>query len=114
MDTMFLIGRSVLHMVDEATHFCAAVFLKSQTMSTIWKDILLMWTLVYMGPTDHITVDQVSVYVSKEMKGYLDSSGVKIWGAPIEKPGAIGKVEIFHASLRTAYEKIKADMGRQM
>ena len=50
VDTMFIEGRPVIHIVDESTHFSAAAFLRSQSTSDIWKAILSLWTHTYMGP----------------------------------------------------------------
>lgn len=40
IDVMYLSGKPVLHLLDEATHFQSAVFLKNQKSSTIWTAIL--------------------------------------------------------------------------
>lgn len=39
VDTMYLLGKPVLHMIDVATHFCAASFLKSGSLNEIWTSI---------------------------------------------------------------------------
>lgn len=83
---MFINNRPVIHLVDEDTHFSLAAFLKSQSASEIWKAILRLWVHAYMGPPDHLAVDQGSAYVSREMKAALKSSGVKIEEDPIENP----------------------------
>lgn len=71
-----------------------------------------MWTYVYLGPPDFLSVDQGTAYVSQEMKGYLDAEGITMKEAPIETPGAIGIVERYHAPLRAAFDKIRADSPR--
>lgn len=110
VDTMFLNNRPVIHMVDLATHFCAAGFLKNQSAKEVWKSIQRLWNWVYLGPPDHITVDQGSNYTSKEFRGCIESSGVKLEEAPIENPGSIGTVERYHAPLRAAFNKLRADL----
>lgn len=39
-DTMFLDGRALLHIIDEATHFPAAIFLRDQSAAEIWKQLM--------------------------------------------------------------------------
>lgn len=112
IDTMFLHNRPVLHMVDTATHFCAASFLRSQSSSEIWRTILSQWSHVYAGPPDYLKVDQGSNYTSKEMRANMDAAGIRLREAPIESPGAIGVVERYHAPLRGIYEKIRKEMAR--
>lgn len=93
MNTKFIRSKPVLHMVDVATHFSAATFLRSQSAAEIWNAVLANWVYVYAGPLDVMHVDQGSSYISNEMRGNLGGSGVKIIEAPIETPGAIGTVE---------------------
>ena len=113
VDTMFIESRAVLHMVDEATHFMAACFLRSQSASDIWKAIVRLWILTYMGPPNYLAIDQGSSYISKEMKSNAEAAGISMIEAPIENPGSIGIVERYHAPLRRAYHKIRKSLGRE-
>lgn len=63
---MLILGKAVFHIIDISTHFWAAGFLKSQRTEAIWKKIQTLWSLVFMGPPDHLSVDQRTDYVSKE------------------------------------------------
>lgn len=47
----------------------------------------VIWSLIYLGPHDHLRVDQVSSNISKEMRANLEASGVVFREAPIESPG---------------------------
>lgn len=114
VDTMFIRGRPVIHMVDMATHFSAAAFLRNQSSSEVWKAIQGLWNLVYMGPPDFLMVDQGTNYTSQELRGNLDAHGITLQEAPIETPGAIGTVERYHAPLRAAYERIRAEVKTGM
>lgn len=64
---MFLRRKPGVHMADEASHFTAAQFVDTQSTPTNWKYILQMWSLTYMGPLYHITVDQGTKYVPKNI-----------------------------------------------
>ena len=112
VDTMYIDGRAVIHIIDECTHFVAAEFLKSQSTEEIWKAITRLWLLTYMGPPDFLAVDQGSGYVSKEMKENVSAQGITLEEAPIETPGAIGVVERYHAPLRSAYTKIRQTLSK--
>lgn len=113
VDTMFIHNRPVCHLVDQATHFSAATFLRNQTTKTIWDCISKMWMRVYLGPPDFLSVDQGSSYVSKQMKSNCQAEGITLREAPIENPGSIGVVERYHAPLRAAYEKLRSDLPRE-
>lgn len=69
--TMLIGGKPILHMVDIATHFFPAGFFWNQSTPEVWKGFQRLFNLVYMGPPDHLTVDQVPNYLSKEFRGYL-------------------------------------------
>lgn len=55
---MYINSRPVLHLVDEATHFNAARFLRNKTSNHVWKTVLKCWSRVYLGPLDLLHVDQ--------------------------------------------------------
>lgn len=69
---------------------------------------------MYVGPPDHLTVNQGSSCVSKEMKENLAADGVTVHEAVVGSPGAIGTVERYHAPLRAAFLKLRSDMHRHI
>lgn len=75
IETVFIDERPVLHMVHKGIHFSVASFLKSQTTQEIWRMLLQLWSLLYLGPPDFSVVDQGSNYTSKEMRENLDAEG---------------------------------------
>lgn len=110
IDTMFISGKPVLHLADEAMHFQATSFLHNQSAKEIWRTLQAIWSLTYLGPPDFLWVDQGSSYVSTEMMGNLEAAVVTLREAPIESPGTIGVVERYHAPLKAAYRKIRSEM----
>lgn len=104
---MFLKIKPVLHMVDFTTYLCSAAFLRSQSTPEFWKVIQGLWNLVYVGWPGHLTVNQGSNNVGKDMQNNLESAGVTLFEAPLENLGMIGAVESPHAPLGAAYLKIK-------
>lgn len=112
VDKMFIDSKPVINLVDESTHFTSACFLKNQCSSEIWKAITKLWFMTYMGPPDHLAVEQGSAYISKELKANIEASGINLEEAPIENPGSIGIVERYHAPLRRAYTKIRQTLHR--
>lgn len=113
VDTMFIHGCPIVHMVDKETHFCAASFLRSQPSKELWKTIQRMWSLVHLGPPNYLVVDQRSAYTSKEMRPCTEEMGVRLHEAPIEPPGSIGMLTQYHAPLRLAYERVRINAYRQ-
>lgn len=103
----------MLHLVYEGTHYMASCFLKSQSARYIWKEIMKLWILAYMGPPGHLAIDQGSNYISKEFRDNATAAGISIMEAPIENPGTIGVVERYHAPLRRAYNTIRQTFERK-
>lgn len=48
VDTMFISGRPVIHMIDEVTHFCAGSVFQVQSTKIIWKQNWHISSLVYL------------------------------------------------------------------
>ncbi len=112
VDVMHLAGKAVLHIVDEATHFSAAQFLRKQSTPEVWKALLRCWTRVYLGPPDFIRVDQGSNLISDEFKGNAQAEGITVLEAPVESPSTMSHVERYHLPLRAAFNKIRASLSR--
>jgi len=111
-DLMYLSNKYVLHVVDEATHYSAATFVKSNSSEDTWKALLRCWSRVYLGPPDHLRVDQGSNFISKHFKDCVDAEGITLLEAPIESPNSMSHVERYHAPLRAAFNKIRDSLPR--
>lgn len=59
-------------------------------------------------------VHQVTAHTSKEMEYTLAAHRFQVDKEPIETPCAIGTVERYHAPLRLAFERIRANFERQI
>lgn len=103
-------GKKVLYYVDESTYFGSASILPSMKLSDVWTALLKCWSLVYLGPPDYLCVDQGSNFVSEEFKASAMADGVAGMEAPVESPGTMSHVEMYHGPLRSAYLKIKSTL----
>ncbi|MDB5910367.1 MAG: polyprotein [Massilia sp.] len=110
IDIMYLDGnKPVLHVVDTATAFNAARFLKDITAKRVWETLRLCWIDVYQGPPDWIVTDAGTQFRSAEFRQHAREMGISIKEVPIEAHNSIGKVERYHAPLRRAYQIICAE-----
>jgi len=98
-DVMYINQRPVLHVVDEATHFAAATFLRKVSSKDVWKALMKCWIHVYLGPPDYLKLDQGSNFTSKEFKSFAEAEGIQIMEAPIESPATMSHVERYHGPL---------------
>lgn len=90
--------------------FSAAAFLRNPSITGVWRTIQDIRTLTCLGPPDHLSVDQGSNYISREMRETLDVAGVRLGEARVENHGSIGVVRRYHAPVRASYERIRCDM----
>jgi hypothetical protein len=110
MDIMYLEGnRPTLHVVDTATAFNAARFLKDITSKNVWEALRLCWIDVYQGPPDWIVTDAGTSFRSAEFRQQAKEMAISLKEVPIEAHNSIGKVERYHAPLRRAYEILRAE-----
>jgi hypothetical protein len=113
VDVMYIGQQPVLHVVDEATHFAAAMFMKNVSTKETWRLITRCWSNVYMGPPDYLRVDQGTNFVSNEFMSLAETAGVEVLKAPIECPSAMSHVERYHGPLRAAYEKLAISLPNE-
>jgi hypothetical protein len=72
---MYIEGRAVLHIIDEATRFNAAHWLPNLSAKTTWDTLRMAWIDTYVGPPDFIITDAGKNFVSKEFSQFATSVG---------------------------------------
>jgi hypothetical protein len=111
IDVLYLSNRPVLQVVDEATAFQAARFLRDMSARNAWDTLRLCWIDVYLGPPDQIVHDAGTNFASTEFRQHARSMAVDVKEVPVEAHNSVGKVERYHAPLRRAFEIISAELG---
>jgi hypothetical protein len=101
IDIMYIGSKPVLHVVDTATAFQAARFLKDISTKTVWDALRLCWIDVYLGPPDVIAHDAGKQLASTEFRQNARAMAIEVKEVPVEAHNSIGKVERYHAPLRT-------------
>ena len=97
---MYINGSSILHIVDEATHFQAAKFLLSESAIDTWNVIWEKWIDTYIGPLDMIYTDLSWNFTSEEFHQNATAMAITIKIAPVEAHNLIGLVERYYAPLQ--------------
>ena len=100
----------VLHVVDEATRFQAARFLKDISTSTVWNTLRNCWMDTYLGPPDFITHDSGTQFTSSDFVQKAKGMSITTKCVPVEAHHSIGRVERYHAPLRRAFSIIKEEL----
>jgi hypothetical protein len=62
-DITYLDENAASHVVDEATHYCTARFLKAVTAEEVSRIIRMSWIEVYTGPPYVIKIDPRTQFV---------------------------------------------------
>ena len=109
VDILYIDGRPMLHVVDEATNYQAARWLRSGTAEALWKALRLAWVDVYVGPPDIIAHDAGKNFMAQAFKNNTDFIHVQTKAVPVEAPQSMTVVERYHAPLRKAYMVIKKE-----
>jgi len=108
VDVVTLDDGKVLHVVDTATSFTAARFLRSLSAQDTWDALRLCWIDVYQGPPDWIVCDAGTNFHAAEFKAAARAAGISVKEVPIEAHNSIGKIERAHPALRRAYYIIRS------
>uniref|UniRef100_A0A093UYI9 Transposon Ty1-NL2 Gag-Pol polyprotein n=1 Tax=Talaromyces marneffei PM1 TaxID=1077442 RepID=A0A093UYI9_TALMA len=110
VDIMYINGKPVLHVVDEATRFNAAHWLDNISAKATWTTLRIMWIDMYLGPPDFIVTDAGKNFTSKEFSQNALSMNITVTTVPVEAHWSIGTVERYHAVLRRSYEIMKKEL----
>ena len=110
IDVMYLDGKPVLQVIDSATAFEAARFLKDMSARTAWDTLRACWIDTYLGPPDMVVHDAGKNFVSTEFKQLANSMAIKIKEVPVEAHNSVGLVERYHTPLRRVYKIIQDEL----
>jgi Reverse transcriptase (RNA-dependent DNA polymerase) len=109
VDIMYIDNQPILHVIDEATRFQAARFLKDVSTKHTWDMLRLCWIDTYIGPPELITHDAGRNFISKEFRQNARTMAISTKAVPVEAHWSIGLVERAHAILRRAYQIIQEE-----
>ena len=70
--------RSVLHIIDTSTHFCAAIFIEGQSTKDIWYCFIVTWATAYTGYPNCVRVDQQAAFTSYEFSKLCADAGIEV------------------------------------
>lgn len=110
VDIMYIDGKPVLHIVDEATRFNAARWLPNISARTTWDVLRMAWIDTYLGPPDFVVTDAGKNFTSREFSQLAGTVGTIAKSVPVEAHWSIGTVERYHAVLRRAYHIVKEEL----
>ena len=108
VDIMYINGKSVIYIADDT--LSSSLVLKRVTAEETWKVIFKCRMKVYLGPPDHLRVDQGSHFISKHFKDSVRAESITLLEAPIESPSTMSNVEQYHATLQTSVSKIRESL----
>lgn len=63
---MYIRGKPVLHLVDDATCFLARQWLKNVTAQHVWDQLQLYWIDKYLGLLDLVIADTSKQFMAKK------------------------------------------------
>jgi len=99
-----------LHIIDEATRYQAARFLKDVSATHVWDTLRYAWMDTYIGPPDLIVHDAGTQFTSTEITQNARSMGSVTKCVLVEAHHLIGLVERYYTPLRRAFEIITEEL----
>lgn len=110
IDIMYIEGQPVLHIIDEATRYQAARWMKDISAKHTWDLLRLCWIDTYVGPPEYVVHDAGKNFISREFRQNAKGMAISTKSVPVEAHWSIGLVERAHPVLRRAYQVIKSDL----
>ncbi|XDG08264.1 hypothetical protein ABKA04_007879 [Annulohypoxylon sp. FPYF3050] len=110
VDVMYLKGKPVLHVLDKATTYQAAKFMRDMTAKHTWDTLRFLWIDTYLGPPDNLVFDAGTNFTANEFVANAKSMSITVEEVPVEAHNSIGQLERYHGPLRRAYEVISEDL----
>ena len=104
-------GQRALHVIDVATSFQAATFVRSLSAQDTWNALCKCWIYAYQGPPDNISHDPGTNFASEVFCNNAKIMGVLCKEMPIEAHWAIGKIERAHCPLERTYDILSQELG---
>jgi hypothetical protein len=104
---MYLDKKPVLQVVDSATAFQAARFLKDMSACTVWDTLRICWIDTYLGPPNRLIHNTEKNFASTEFRQLANSMAIEVKEVPVEAHNSVGQVKRYYAPLQRAYKIIQ-------
>lgn len=103
---MYVKNSLILHVIDEATRYQTARWLKNVIVKHTWDMLRLCWIDVYLESSEYIQHDADKNFVSRKFRQHAIIMTIIIKFVLVEAHWSIEIVKRYHAVLRRAYEVI--------
>lgn len=80
-----------LHVVDAATRFGAAEWLKNLSTSETWNTLMRCWISIYIGSLECIVHDPGTNFASAKFRKHFTEAKIQVIGIPVESHNSVGK-----------------------
>ena len=99
INIMYIDGKPVLHVVNNATAFQAAKFLRNMEVTTVWKALQLCWLNTYIDSPNIIVYDTDTNFTAKKFRQSASAILITVKKVSVKAHNSISKVKRYHASL---------------
>ena len=110
MDLKQIGGRLILHMIDHATRYDAAVVIKNKKKETIVQAILEYWVRIFGAPQKFLS-DNGGEFVNQELIDFAEKFNISIHTTAAESAWSNGMCEKHNDIIADMINKIMADCG---
>lgn len=102
--------KPILHIVDEATSFQAARWLKDISAQNVWNNLQACWIDTYLRLPDIVRHDAGMQFMSNEFKELENSMAISTEPVTVETHNSVGLVEQYHFPLLLAHNIISEEL----
>lgn len=100
VDLMWILGKPILHVVDEDTHYFAVRFLPVESTEEMWETFMVCRVSTCMVFPDSLKSDSGSVFESTKRNKYVPIVKVTVEISPGASSNSMGVVNRYHEPLR--------------
>ncbi len=112
IDIFYIEGKPIIHVVDEATRYQAARWLKSVSAEAIRSALHLCWIYVYLGPPAFSVHDAGTAMFAKEFQANAEYLHIPTKTIAVEAAQSLSVVERYHVPIKKAYRRIMYEAPR--
>lgn len=102
-------GKKFLVMVDWATNFCQASWIKDKKSSRILEGLFNSWITIFGAPRK-IMSDNGLEFQNEEIRSMSDKLGIEMMATPAESPWSNGKCERMVGVLKDGVKRLRQDV----
>ena len=107
---MWIDSDPVLHIIDRATRYSVAKFLKNVSAEQVWDVIVNSWVIIFTGYPAIINHDQRPQFTAEHFQISCSQMGIVTKETSTQSHDSLGLYERYYSIVRRIYNELKEDI----